>query len=317
MQLFQHLKILISHSRIVVGYIRNFCVSFIKLHLMKCWLVLVTFSLYLSSCQKDSDPSLPVLAEKTELNVAYGTNPSQKMDIYLPPGRGTATTKVMVMIHGGGWGVGDKSDLTEYVDTMKRRLSGYAIFNINYRLATGTSNYFPTQENDVKAAIEFIYGKRTEYQISNKFILLGASAGSHLALLHSYKYTMPVKIKAVVDFFGPKDLVDMYNNPASALAPPSALVAVIGATPTTNLTLYQQSSPLTFVSAQSPATIIFQGGADPLVSPSQSVALKNKLQAMGVVHQYFLYPSEKHGWTGANLTDSFDKIVLFLKANVN
>ena len=283
---------------------------------MKSWFVLVIFSLYLSSCQKDSDPSLPVLAEKTTLNVEYGTSPAQKMDIYLPQGRGTATTKVIVMIHGGGWVLGDKSDFTEYVDTLKRRLPGYAIFNINYRLATGTSNYFPTQENDVKAAIEFIYGKRIEYQISNKYILLGASAGSHLALLHAYKYAAPVTIKAVVDFFGPKDLVDMYNNPASTLAPPSALVAVIGATPTTNLTLYQQSSPITFVTAHSPATIILQGGADPLVSPAQSVALKNKLQSMGVVNQYFLYPLEKHGWTGAPLTDSFDKIVQFITANV-
>lgn len=284
---------------------------------MKGWFALLSFTVLLSSCQKDSDPTLPVLTEKTVLNVEYGTNPSQKMDIYLPPGRQTTTTKIIVMIHGGGWVVGDKSDFTEYVDTLKRRLPGYAIFNINYRLATGISNYFPTQENDVKAAIEFIYGKRNEYQISNKYILLGASAGSHLALLQSYKYSSPIKVKAVVDFFGPIDLVDMYNYPASASAPPSALVAVIGATPTTNPALYQQSSPITFVNAQSPATIIFQGGADPLVSPSQSLALKNKLQSMGVVHQYFLYPTEKHGWTGAPLTDSFDKIVQFLSANVN
>ena len=284
---------------------------------MKGWFALLSFTILLSSCQKDSDPTLPVLTEKTVLNVEYGTNPSQKMDIYLPPGRQTATTKIIVMIHGGGWVVGDKSDFTEYVDTLKRRLPGYAIFNINYRLATGISNYFPTQENDVKAAIEFIYGKRNEYQISNKYILLGASAGSHLALLQSYKYSSPIKVKAVVDFFGPIDLVDMYNYPASASAPPSALVAVIGATPTTNPALYQQSSPITFVNAQSPATIIFQGGADPLVAPSQSLALKNKLQSMGVVHQYFLYPTEKHGWTGAPLTDSFDKIVQFLSANVN
>ena len=284
---------------------------------MKGWFALLSFTVLLSSCQKDSDPTLPVLTEKTVLNVEYGTNPSQKMDIYLPPGRQTTTTKIIVMIHGGGWVVGDKSDFTEYVDTLKRRLPGYAIFNINYRLATGISNYFPTQENDVKAAIEFIYGKRNEYQISNKYILLGASAGSHLALLQSYKYSSPIKVKAVVDFFGPIDLVDMYNYPASASAPPSALVAVIGATPTTNPTLYQQSSPITFVNVQSPATIIFQGGADPLVSPSQSLALKNKLQSMGVVHQYFLYPTEKHGWTGAPLSDSFDKIVQFLSANVN
>ena len=203
------------------------------------------------------------------------------------------------------------------MDTLKKRLPAYAIININYRLATGTSNLFPTQENDVKAAIEFIYSKRTEYAISDKFVLLGTSAGGHLSLLHAYKYSTPVKIKAVIDFFGPTDLVDMYNNPASILASPAALAAVVGATPTTNLTLYQQSSPINFVVATSPPTLILQGGVDVVVSPSQSAALAAKLQTFGVVHQYVLYPTENHGWSGANLIDSFNKIDAFLAANVN
>ena len=147
--------------------------------------------------------------------------------------------------------------------------------------------------------------------------MLGASAGAHLSLLQSYKYTSPVKIKAVVDFFGPADLVDMYNNPASIFAPPAALAAVVGGTPATHLSLYQQSSPITFVSPVSTPTIILQGGLDPLVSVNQALALKAQLQSKGVVHQYVFYPTESHGWFGVNLTDSFDKIVLFLAANVN
>ena len=280
-----------------------------------CFVLL--FCIILFSCQKNVDSGFTNLPEQTNLNVAYGTDPVQKMDIYLPAGRSTATTKVIILIHGGGWATGDKSDFTSYVDTMKTRLPGYAVFNINYRLATGVSNLFPTQENDVKAAIEFIYSKKSEYNISDKFVLLGASAGAHLSLLQAYKYNSPVKIKAVVDFFGPVDLTDMYNNPASILAPPAALAAVIGATPTTNAVFYQQSSPITFVTAQSPSTIILQGGIDPLVSPTQSAALNIKLQTMGVIHQYVFYPTESHGWTGANLVDSFDKIQAFLTAYVN
>ncbi len=290
----------------------------LKNYLMKTRFLILAASLFMISCQKESTTGGPAtITEQSQMNVAYGADPSQKMDMYLPAGRSNAATKVMVLIHGGGWSTGDKADFTAYVDTLKRRLPGYAIFNINYRLAAGSTNLFPTQENDVKAVIEFIYGKRNEYKISDKYVLLGTSAGAHLSLLQANKYTMPVKIKAVVDFFGPTDLVDMYNNPASIFAPPAALAAVAGAIPTTNLALYQQSSPITFVTAQSPPTIILQGGADILVSPSQSVALKNKLQSFGVIHQYVLYPGENHGWTGANLTDSFDKIAVFLAANVN
>ena len=292
-------------------------VTFMKFILMKNWLLILISSLLIVSCQKENNPSPAIVAAKTDLNISYGTDASQKMDIYLPPGRTAAATKVIILIHGGGWSSGDKADFAQYVDTLKKRLPAYAIININYRLATGTSNLFPTQENDVKTATEFIYSKRTEYAISDKFVLLGTSAGGHLSLLHAYKYSTPVKIKAVVDFFGPTDLVDMYNNPASILASPAALAAVVGATPTTNLTLYQQSSPINFVVATSPPTLILQGGVDVVVSPSQSATLATKLQTFGVVHQYVVYPTENHGWSGANLIDSFNKIDAFLAAHVN
>ncbi|MEP6700471.1 MAG: alpha/beta hydrolase [Bacteroidota bacterium] len=286
---------------------------------MKNAVIAFILTTFIISCQKKDNPGgdPATTVEQTQLNVAYGTDASQKIDIYLPAGRTTSATKVIILIHGGGWSSGDKADLTPFVDTLKRRLSGYAIFNINYRLATGTTNLFPTQENDVKAAIEFIYCKRNDYKISDKYVLLGNSAGGHLSLLQAYKYISPVKIKAVVDFYGPTDLVDMYNNPASIFASPAALASVVGATPASNPVIYQQSSPINFVTAQSPPTIILQGGADILVSPSQSSTLNSRLQTAGVIHQYVFYPTENHGWTGSNLTDSFDKIQLFLTANVN
>lgn len=284
---------------------------------MKHWPLIALSTLLFTSCQKDNDtvPD-PPLPEETELNVAYGADAAQKMDVYLPAGRNTSSTKVLIMIHGGGWTQGDKSEFTAYVDTLKRRLPGYAIFNINYRLATGSANFFPTQENDVKAALDFIYSKRNEYTISDKYVLLGASAGGHLALLQAYKYTTPVKIKAVVDFFGPTELVNMYNNPPNPLIP-LLLLQVTGGNPTTHTALYQQSSPLNFVTAQSPPTIILHGGVDIVVAPSQSVLLRNQLQTIGVVHQYVFYPTENHGWSGTNLADSFDKIQAFITANVN
>lgn len=269
-----------------------------------------------SSCQKNIvGGETTVLPAKTEMNVAYGADARQKMDVYLPESRSVNSTKVIILIHGGGWNQGDKADFNMFVDTLKKRLPGYAIFNINYRLATGTSNYFPTQENDVKAAIDFIYSKRSEYAISDKFVYLGASAGGHLALLQAYKNTATVRPKAVIDFFGPTDLVDMYNNPSNPLIP-GALTQIVGGTPTTHASLYQQSSPINFVTAQSSPTLILHGGLDPLVAVSQSASLKTKLETFGVTTQYVLYPTEAHGWVGANLTDSFNKIAVFLAANV-
>jgi acetyl esterase/lipase len=257
---------------------------------MKLLLPIIAVSILLGSCQRESpgNDNTP-LAAKTEMNVSYGTDPLQKMDVYLPSGRTIASTKVLVLIHGGGWNQGDKSDFNSYVDTLKRRLPDYAIFNLNYRLNAGTANKFPSQENDVKAAIDLIYSKRTEYAISDKFVLLGASAGAHLALLQAYKNTTP-NIKAVINFFGPTDLVEMYNNPLNPLIP-ILLAQVTGGTPTSHAAVYMQSSPVNFVTAQSPPTMILHGGVDIVVSPTQSVLLKTKLQTMGVTNEYVFYPT--------------------------
>ena len=264
------------------------------------------------SCNKDDEPAeeQPV----TMMNVSYGSSSQQAMDIYLPVGRSTTATKVMIMIHGGAWNAGDKSDFDAYVDSMKRREPSYAIFNINYRLAIAPI-IFPAQEQDIKTAVEFIYNKRTEYNISDKFVLVGASAGAHLALLQAYKYTTPVKPKAIIDFFGPTDLIDLYNTASNPFVQP-LLESVTGGTPTTANALYTQSSPINFISGQTPPTMILQGGADVVVPPSQSSTLNNKLSIAGVSHEYVFYPAESHGWVGANLTDSFNKIQAFLAAYV-
>ncbi|MFT3980004.1 MAG: alpha/beta hydrolase [Ferruginibacter sp.] len=277
---------------------------------------LLTISIIASSCSQEELTGDDQVAASTQLNVAYGSDPAQKADIYLPANRSAASTKVIVMIHGGAWSAGDKADFNAFVDTLKRRMPTYAIININYRLAAGTSNLFPSQENDVKALMDFIYSRRGEYRISDKFVLLGASAGAHLALLQGYKYSSPVKVKAVVDFFGPANMVEMYNNPAP-LAPPALIAGIVGGTPTTHADLYFQSSPVNFINAQSPLTIIFQGGVDPLVLPSQSEEVRNKLTTAGVVNQYVLYPTGGHGdWSAETFTDAFNKIQAFLTANV-
>jgi acetyl esterase/lipase len=273
-------------------------------------------TLFLAACSKDDAGNDTPASAQNIPNVAYGTDPLQKADIYLPPNRNSSTTKVMIMIHGGAWSVGDKTDFNAFVDTIKRRLPDYAVVNINYRLANGSSHLFPTQENDVKSALEFIYSKRSEYNISDKFVLLGASAGAHLAMLQAYKYAGPVRAKAVVDFFGPSDMTAMYNDPAP-FAPPSSIAGVVGGTPATHAALYQSSSPLTFIDIQSSPTIIFQGGIDPLVKPSQSTAVRDQLTAANVANEYVFYPTGGHGdWDAATFTDAFNRIQAFLQVNV-
>lgn len=282
------------------------------------YIILVLGSLFIiSSCSKPVDPVQPAATASTLLNVNYGNDALQNFDIYLPANRTTATTRLIILIHGGGWNEGDKTDFNPFIDTLKNRFPGWAFANINYRLATFPGiHIFPTQENDVKSCLEYIYSKRNEYAISSKWVLLGASAGGHLSLLQGYKYNVPLKPKAIVNFFGPSDMADMYNHPASSFVDTSLIRQLMSGTPLTNPLLYQQSSPLHFVNAQSPATLTLQGGADPLVPAYQQETLHNALNSFHVTNQLKIYPGESHGWVGTNLVNSFDLIQQFLNQYV-
>ncbi len=276
---------------------------------------LLALLLFLVSCTKNNDVAennIPLPAV-TITDTAYGSDPLRKMDIYLPAGRDEHTVAI-VLIHGGGWSDGDKSELTPSVAGVQALFPGYAVVNINYRLAkNGVTNVFPAQEEDVEKAVETITANAENFHISRDLILAGFSAGGHLALLHGYKNDPEKHVKAIVAFFGPTDL--------TALSDIGTIQALIlfnatGKTYDQDSELFIQSSPVNFVTENSPPTIILQGGADELVPASQSVELDSRLEENKVAHELVVYPGEGHGWSGATLADSFEKIKNFIDANV-
>lgn len=263
------------------------------------------------ACKKESgDDSI---AAQTLMDVAYGTDAKQKMDIYLPANRDTNTTKLMILIHGGAWIEGDKSDFV--IEDIKKLLPEYAFANINYRLATNAQNTFPAQENDVKSVVNFLLDKQAEYKYSRKIVLLGASAGGHLALLQGYKQASKIATAAIISYFGPTDMVDLYNKPLNPLVP-SMLAGIVGATPTQNPDLYTFSSPINYAASLAAPTLLLHGDADSLVPVDQSRKLFNQLKRFGITTQLIIYPGEGHGFTPANMLDSYSKVIAFLKANV-
>ena len=261
-----------------------------------------------TSCNKESGT-----AESVMKNVKFGSDAAQAMDVYLPAGRTSTNTKVIVFIHGGSWSGGDKADFDVNINAIRPQLTDYAIFNINYRLAN-IQNQHPAQMEDVQSALDFISAKAAEYKVNaNKIALIGASAGAHLALLHAYKNSRNGSIKAVVDLFGPTNLTTLYTNPAASQP---VLVNFLGTTPSANPSKYADASPVNFVSAQSPPTLILHGDADFIVPISQSSTLRVALLGVGAKVEMHSYINEGHGWFGNTLTDTYNRTIAFVKANV-
>ncbi|MBL8572967.1 MAG: alpha/beta hydrolase [Hyphomicrobiaceae bacterium] len=116
-------------------------------------------------------------------DIAYGADPNQRYDIYLPSHFDVRRSPVIVMVHGGGWKRGDKGASNVVKNKAARWVPKGAVFvSINYRLLPGTDPLH--QADDVAKAIAHVQTKALTYGADgNKVILMGHSAGAHLAAL--------------------------------------------------------------------------------------------------------------------------------------
>lgn len=263
---------------------------------------IVILLVLISGCKKAvNNPILEPLKAKDDLNISYGTNTRNTLDIYLPEAR-DKNTPVIILIHGGSWFEGDKGMFTDLAKYWRDR--GYAAATMNYRLTrTAENNIHPAQVNDIAKAIEFISSKANDWQVSSdKFALQGASAGAHLSLLYTYKYNTDNKVKAVISLAGPTDLAGMQG-----ASPQQAQVVswLIGTIFQANPTAYADASPITHVSAKSKPTLIFHGKLDVVVPYQQSEDLRNRLDQYGIDKKLVLYPDTGHEVLNLTNTASF------------
>ena len=271
-----------------------------------CWVSVST------GCKKDEWDTNQT---KTLTDLAYGSDPSQKMDVYLPSGRTTANTRMFIWIHGGAWSSGDKSEGAGIKNLLDTYLDDYAYASLNYRLYNTTTyaNKFPAQENDVKAAVDYILSQAQTWQISDRIVIAGASAGGHLALLQAYKYNSGGHIRAAVAYYPPTELTAMYN---FSLFTQFTLYSLTGGSPDMVGGLYDSSSPLTYLTAGSCPTVFFHGTVDDVVPVTQSDSLKTKLTQVGVPFDYRYISGQGHGFDDAANLETIQQASSFLQIHV-
>jgi len=270
--------------------------------------------LFISSCTDTIDEPVEsiITLEATEiLDVVYGNDSQQKYDIYLPEGRTNETTKVFILIHGGSWVSGDKSDMNFMVDLLKQNFTDYAIVNINYRLASIGNPAFPMQIDDIQSIVSDLKNKADDYQITDNLGFIGVSAGAHLSMLYSYKYDASTDVKMVCSIVGPTNFTD--DNYANDPDFVTGIQAIMGVSYNTNPQFYESLSPYHVVNATAPPTILFYGDEDPLIPTSQGVDMQAKLDLLGVINEFTLYAGEGHGWIGANAIDTNLKLSAFIR----
>jgi len=168
-----------------------------------------------SSCKKDRAPE-QAAEEKVLKDLSYGPDPKQKMDVYLPANRSTQTG-VIILVHGGGFVAGDRSDFTATLDNFKSK--NYAIVNVSYRLidTTGLLRENPIhkesavkvkdQVSDMAAIVDYVIAQSSNWVVSSSRIgMAGHSAGGSLVLLYAYDMRNTGKVKAVANLAGALDI---------------------------------------------------------------------------------------------------------------
>ena len=125
-----------------------------------------------SSCFAQN-PDLSGLKSFKDVPYVPGGGERQQLDVFVPEDA-NKRLPVIVWIHGGSWRSGSKNQCVPL--TLGYHKKGYVIASINYRFVT--TDPFPAQIEDCKAAIRFLRANAGKYNIDpNRIAAWGASAG--------------------------------------------------------------------------------------------------------------------------------------------
>lgn len=256
------------------------------------------------------------------------------LDVYMPS-QSNRNHAAIVLIHGGGFVGGDKTDAT-YVKTAKDLATrGYTVFSVNYRVALirngGTLGPhgdfpFPAAIDDVEEAVRWIRANSAKYKIdSTKIAAMGHSAGGNLSAMLGVSKDSAAKVQAVVSFSGYLDLRYEHPVPASEYRPyylpykklinrvcltEAECIARDDADSVCSLeinkkrnagwpgrcALYAMASPPALVDKDSSPMIVFHGLADERVPPEHSRNLRDSLKANGIYTALYEVTGVGHVW---------------------
>ncbi len=258
----------------------------------------------------------PTLREVTDIVYTKAGGVELKLDI-VSPAKGEGPFPSVLVIHGGAWRAGNKSDTRQVMREFAGR--GYVAVSPQYRFCP--REVFPAQLYDVKAAVRWMKQHAKEQKMDpDRIGAVGFSAGAHLALMlgvtspsDGLEGEAPAgspdsRIRAVVNYFGPVDL-------AATDIPEVSKPLVrdfLGATPIERPDLAAMASPRTYLTRDDPPILTFQGTKDPLVPHTQAVELAEAMTAAGIPGRVELLVGAGHGWGGDLVPHTAGEMFTFL-----
>lgn len=256
-------------------------------------------------------------------DIEYGRagDVSLQLDAYIPDGPGPHP--VAILIHGGGWTRGDKrtvpegdnSDITPWFGAFTG--AGFTCFSVNYRLAP--AHHWPACFEDVQAAIRWVKAHAAEFKGDpNRIVLVGHSAGGHLASLAAVRADETTRVQAVVGY---APVTDHVKDSARRNGLSPALQKLLNRPnliDDESARLLREISTTSYIKPGLPPFFVIHGTADKSVPYDQSPALQAQLRAAGVECELVTIPDAPHAFgTWATLAPDYQtKMFTWLQAKL-
>ncbi len=239
-----------------------------------------------------------VLAKDIEYGNVRGR--SLTLNLLRPRTRRAAKLPVVVWVHGGWWRAGSALMRPELLIPLVE--DDYLVAAIEYRLTPEAK--FPAQIEDCKCAVRYLRANATRLGIdADRIGVWGSSAGGHLVALmgtagdeSSFEGDggwpdESSRVQAVVDWYGPSDLLQIDDAFASAH---EASTLLLGRHPREDLEAAARVNPINHISDACPPFLIMHGDQDAVVPLNQSELLHAALEKAGIESELTVVPGKGH-----------------------
>jgi acetyl esterase/lipase len=189
---------------------------------IKLWARTVLAAALMTTGCKASAAAPMTLADYMALNgpapsahIAYGSAPSQYVELFEPAGQGPFP--VVVLVHGGCWSK-DLEGIVQMRDMAGALAArGVAVWNVEYRRADEAGGGYPGTYQDINAALAALQANAGRYRLdTRRIVAMGHSAGGHLVqwiagrsrlpATSPLKVANPLPIREIISLGGLADL---------------------------------------------------------------------------------------------------------------
>jgi acetyl esterase/lipase len=234
---------------------------------------------------------------KSKENVVYSKIGDRELlaDVFYPAKKSKQGYPGVVMIFGGGWKSGDKSQNVPMAQQLAAK--GYVAITIEYRLSLEAQ--YPAAVQDVKAAIRWLRANAKEFNLDkSKIATLGMSAGGQLAALVGTtngiaklegvggNTNQSSNVQAIVDIDGTL----AFHHPESEEG--KAAAEFLGGTYAEKPEVWEDAAPLNHTDKNTPP-IIFINSSNPRFHAGRDDMIK-KLDKYGIYHEEHTFPDTPH-----------------------